>query len=499
MKQTWLDKTIAWADPVAGLRRARTRVAIEATLSYESAKLGRRTDGWNASGTSANAEISQGASISRDRASDLVRNNPYAKNAVTQFSTKLVGAGIMPRSATGDAKLDARVNDLYRKFDRQGNADGRSSLSACQQLWAAAMFERGDVFLRRRYRRISDKGEIKFQVQTLEADFLDTSQQSGYKAGYAIDGIVFDALGRRTGYWMWGQHPGERAVIRPNFASSLVDARDIAHGYQIERPGQVRGITAFAPVVRKLKDLDDLGEAKLYARKIEACFAVFVKQQSDGQSGPNLGAISTSSDGKRIESLEPGMIEYLRPDEDISFAEPKPSPGYVEESKHWLHDLAAGLRMPYELLTGDLSQVNYSSYRGGLLAFKDYIESVRWNCFIPNLLEPLWAWFIEVAILQGLLPDREYPVQWDCPAFDLLDRLEEAKADLAELRIGGMTWPQMVAKRGYDPAQQLEEIRQSNHDLDLAGIVFDSDPRLRTAQGNIPSGGGQNATNQLPA
>lgn len=340
---------------------------------------------------------------------------------------------------------------------------------------------------------MSDPQTIKFQVQTLEADYLDTSQQfATAAAGYTLDGIVFDAIGKRKGYWMWQQHPGERGLTRPNFRSVLVPADEIGHGYLCERPGQIRGITSFAPVVTKLKNLDDLAEAKLFARKIEACFAAFVTQQ-ESDSSPRLGPVTTA-DGQRIESLAPGMIQYLRPDEDIKFSEPKAAPGYTEEAKLWLHDVATGLGIPYELLTGDLSQVNYSSYRGSLLAFKDLIESIRWNSFIPNLLEPIWEWFIESAIRQGLLPEGDYPVEWDCPAFDLLDRVEEAKADLAELRIGGATWPQMVAKRGYDPEKQVQEIKAWNEKLDMAGVILDGDPRQRTPQGNIPSGGGQNET-----
>lgn len=490
MKATWLDKAIAWAAPQAALRRLRSRAAFEVALSYDAASTGRTTSGWTAGSSSANAEISAGAVVARDRASSLVRNNPYGKSAVRQFATKLVGTGIMPRSATGNTALDVRVNDLYRSFDKQANADGRSSLSACQQLWAAAMFERGDIFLRRRPRRMSDPQVLKFQIQTLEADYLDTSQQMAANAGYTIDGIVFDAIGRRTGYWLWQQHPGERGLTRPNFRSVLVPSDEVAHGYLMDRPGQIRGMTSFAPVVTKLKNLDDLAEAKLFARKIEACFAAFVTQQ-ESDSSPRLGPVTTAN-GQRIESLEPGMIQYLRPDEDIKFAEPKAAPGYSEEAKLWLHDVATGVGIPYELLTGDLTQVNYSSYRGSLLAFKDLIESIRWNCFIPNLLEPVWNWFIESAIRQGLLPEGEYPVEWDCPAFDLLDRNEEAKADLAELRIGGTTWPQMVAKRGYDQEKQIAEIKSWNDRLDTAGVILDGDPRQRTAQGNIPSGGGQN-------
>lgn len=493
----WLDRAIGWVDPVAGVRRARYRAALTAVekLSYDGARTGRRTDGWTTGGTSANAEISAGGSILRERARDLVRNNAWAKNARFQFRSKLVGTGIRPRANTGKPALDRRLNELWAEFNTFGNAEGRVPLLSLQEQWASEIFEAGDVLLRRRYRRTTDRLPLPMQIQTLEIDHLDTSQQMQRGLSYTIDGIESDALGRRTGYWLWSTHPGERAMINRQITSSFIPADQVAHGYIQDRAGQVRGVTQFHAAIRKLKDLDDLAEAKLYARKIEACFAVFVKQQ-DSEGAPRLGSTSTDNDGRRIESLEPGMIEYLRPDEDVAFAEPKAAPGYPEETRLWLHEVAAGLQIPYELLTGDLSQVNYSSYRGSLVAFRDMIETVRWNHFIPTLLDPMWRWFVDAAVVAGKISEVNYGVEWDAPAFDLLDRLEEAKADLAELRIGKSTWQQMVGRAGYDADAQAQEIKRSQDLLDRLGIVLDGDPRLRTPQGNIPSGGTNNAIAQ---
>lgn len=494
MTANWLDKAIGWADPQAGLRRVRTRAAMEVALSYDAAKTGRRTDGWVTGGTSGNAEVSGARATARERSRDLIRNNPIARNAKFQFSSKVAGTGISPRAATGKPALDKKINELWREFDKYGNADGPGTVCSMQFGWAGAMFESGDVFIRRRNRRAGDGYRIPLQIQTVEADLLDTSKQSADASGVTIDGIAFDRLGRRTGYWMWNRHPGEKSLGIRGIDSKLIQEYELAHLYdgEFSRPGQISGMPHLSAVTRKLKDLDDLSEAKLYARKIEACFAVFVKQAST-DNGPLLGSAETDTDGRRIESLEPGMIEYLRPEEDISFADPKPSPGYSEETKLWLHEIAAGVQIPYELLTGDLSQTNYSSYRGSLLSFKDMIEATRWNTFIPRALDRVWMWFIDACFYAGLIPELNYAVQWDAPKFDLLDRLEEAKADLAEMRIGTLTWPQAVGRSGNDPFKQSDEIAEWNDRLDALKIVLDSDPRQRTQQGNIPSGGTPNA------
>ena len=79
----WLDKAIGALVPGAGLRRARQRQALAVlTRAYEGARQSRRTEGWIAGGTGANAEIGTALHRLRDRSRDLVRNNPYASGTL---------------------------------------------------------------------------------------------------------------------------------------------------------------------------------------------------------------------------------------------------------------------------------------------------------------------------------------------------------------------------------------------------------------------------------
>jgi hypothetical protein len=82
------------------------------------------------------------------------------------------------------------------------------------------------------------------------------------------------------------------------------------------RPGQARGVPWFAPVMLKLRDLDAYDEAEL-VRKREACLAAFVTGVQDEET---LGKSRTEVDGTRIETFEPGMIEYLEPGRDEKVA-----------------------------------------------------------------------------------------------------------------------------------------------------------------------------------
>ena len=164
MSANWIDRAVAMVAPRAALRRLAARDAL---LAYEGATSDRRTAGWSASGTSANAEVGMGLPKLRDRSRDLIRNNHLAATAALQWTTKVIGYGITGRSA------DETTNALWMKFTQQCSADGLPSLEALQTLASFSVFESGEVFIRRRWRRPGDGMAVPVQLQVLESDFLD--------------------------------------------------------------------------------------------------------------------------------------------------------------------------------------------------------------------------------------------------------------------------------------------------------------------------------------
>ena len=106
MSANWFDHAIATVAPRMAARRVLARQAFETlTRGYDGAARGRRTEGWRAPGSSADTEIGMAGALLRDRMRDLVRNNPHAAKAVAVLVNNIVGAGIMPRAASGDDKL----------------------------------------------------------------------------------------------------------------------------------------------------------------------------------------------------------------------------------------------------------------------------------------------------------------------------------------------------------------------------------------------------------
>jgi len=492
----WIDDVIGVFAPMAAVRRKQARMALNVMKrAYEGAKIGRRTDSWITPSSSANGEIASAGHRLRDRARDIGRNNPYGKKARRIFSDNFVGTGIIPQARTGSDRLNKQIMAAWQSWTSQADIEGTCDFYAMQSLIVRSMFESGECFVRFRDQPSSSNLAVPFQLQVLEADYLDTTRtyQLPGNSGYIQQGIEFDAQGRRAAYWMWPKHPGDNLLIWQKFQSSRIPADQILHIYEKDRPGQIRGATSFASVILRMRDLEDYDDAELWRKKIESCFAAFVIQNS-GSEGPVLGSIAqtnsqglggdTGLQGKRVEAFRPGMVEYLKPGEDVRFGSPTSDANYPNYTRVQLHAIAAGLGVTYEQLTGDLSQVNYSSLRAGLLEFRRMIETLRWQVFIPMFCMPVWRRFIDRAYIAGIIGKIDYSVSWTPPKFEMVDPLKDAQADTMMMRNGTLTLREAIANQGYDPDKQIEEIAETNALLDKNKIILDSDPR-HTSQNGI--------------
>jgi lambda family phage portal protein len=498
----WIDDVIGVFSPLSGLKRKQARFALDVMQrGYEGAKTGRRIDDWLTTGASANREIASGGNRLRERARDLVRNNPYGSKAVEVFVGNAIGTGIIPQARTGTERLNKQIMAAWDEWEQNCDIEGDLDFYGIQSLAARAIFESGECFIRFRDLSYSENSRVPFKLQVLEADFLDTSKtMPAGSSNFINQGVEFDKYNRRVAYWMWPQHPGENSVATMRLQSVRVPADQIIHLFRKQRPGQFRGVTAFAPSIVRMRDLDGYDDAELWRKKIEACFAAFVTQVS-GADGPIVGNVvkkaastgssSTSNDPDKLEQFRPGMIEYLQPGEDIRFGNPNSDGNYESYERVQLHAIAAGLGITYEQLTGDLSQVNYSSLRAGLLEFRRLVEMLRWQVFVPKLCIPVWRRFIDRAFIAGEINKIDYGVGWTPQKFEMIDPLKDAQADTMMIRNGTLTLKEAIARQGFDPEKQIEEIAATNKLLDDKEIILDCDPRYTAKSGTqqTPNGG----------
>jgi lambda family phage portal protein len=346
------------------------------------------------------------------------------------------------------------------------------------------MVEAGDILALKIATPRGPGRTVPLHIQLREIDHLDTGRvQDIAGGGYTDQGIEFDAGGRRTAFWMFPQHPGGTTrAFRRRFESERIEATRVAHLFERQRV-QSRGVPWGAPAMLALRDLGDWQQAELVRKKTEACLVGIVF--GDDETQASVAPVVQDSQGNKVEQFEPGLIAYARGGKDIKFNQPASTAGVYEWNRVQMHIVASGFRVPYALMTGDLSQNNFSSSRVGLNEFRRMVEQLQWQTVIPMFCEPIWRWFIEAAQLAGLLPlDAVIPAEWAPPRFEMVNPLQDVQADLLETRAGFASPQQMIAKRGYDPAAVIEEWAAHAEATDALGLIFDSDPRKVSKGGN---------------
>jgi lambda family phage portal protein len=495
-KANLLDRAIAAVAPRAALRRFAARQAFDiATRGYEGAARGRLNGSWRTPNTSADAEVGASAQQLRDRMRALVRDNPYAANALSVLVTHAVGAGIVPRSK------DKAVNKLFAEWMKQCDADGHLDFHGVVSLTASEMLEAGTGIVRRRRRRAEDGLAVPLQLQVLEIDHLDGTKNgelgNGRRASY---GVEYDLIGKTTAYWLFPNHPGNAFLTSTtSIASVPVPAEDVAFAFVKQRAGQTQGVPWGHAAIRRLYDLDTYEDAEIVRKKLESCMVGVVTGGDDtGGIGIPLGDDESAgiynADGEIVEKFEPGMIYHARGGKDIKFTQPANTANYDSYKNSMLHTIATGFRVPHAFLTGRLDKVNYSSSKIGLETYKRIIDDLQWKVIIPMICQPLWDWFCEAAYFAGKIKTRKVPVEWSPPRFPSADEAKDVAARVAAMRSGLLNPLVAIAETGYTPDEVLDGYVEWNQMLDEKGLIFDSDPRRMSQAGQTQ----QDATGDEP-
>lgn len=488
----FLDRVLLAVAPKWALARMRARAAATHVYRhYEAAAGGRRTDTWRKSAADANSANGRALGALRYLARDLYRNNGWARNGVRAIARNTVGWGIAPKPENASDAAKKRARKLWADWaeTKECDADGRLNIYGIQKLAIITIVLSGEVLIRRRRRRPEDKLTVPMQLQVLEPDFLDNSKDgvSGPSGGPIIQGVEFDKSGKRVAYWLYEQHPGANRLAGKNFVSQRVPASEVLHIYDVERPGQVRGASWLASVIVSLKDFDEYEDALLMRQKIAACFAAFVTDV-DGESN---GMGTPDPKDPLIETLEPGVIQYMQPGQEITFSSPPPVTDNLAFTSSTLRRIAAGLGVTYEDLTGDYSKVNFSSARMSRIAHYANVHGWRWDMLIPQLCEGVWSWLMETALIAGLIGETPR-AEWTPPPMPMLEPDKEGLAYARLIRSGAMTFDEMVRERGGDPDTHWEEYAANLKRLDELEIWLDSDARRTSAAGLTQErGGGQ--------
>ena len=458
--------------------------------TYDGVGSGRRALAWQVDNPGAVAALAYGQDALRAKSRDLIRRNAWAAAGVEAFVSNAIGTGIKPQSMVEDQVLRASVHRLWSDWCEEADATGLTDFYGLQALACRAMLEGGECLLRIRFRQAEDGLPVGVQLQVLEPEHLPLHMNQHTAAGHLIRaGIEFDRLGRRVAYHLTRHHPGDGSLAPMSGVGGMMDtvripAHEIVHLFRPLRPGQIRGEPWLTRALIKLHELDQYDDAELVRKKTAAMFAAFITRDSPEDN--LMGEGPPDASGAALAGLEPGTMHILEPGEDVRFSQPADVGGsYGEFLRMQFRAVAAAMGITYEMLTGDLTQVNYSSIRAGLLEFRRRCETIQHGVVVHQLCRPIWRIWMEQAVLEGALSmpqfiqhKRRYlAAKWIPQGWAWVDPKKEFDAMLTAIRAGLLSRSEAISAFGYDAEDMDREIAADHQRADELGLVFDSDPR----------------------
>jgi lambda family phage portal protein len=415
-----------------------------------------------------------------------------------------IGKGIgyqarVQRTDNYDSELDYELNaQLEKSFNQWAeNCDwsGRLHFNDFQRLAKRSDLTLGESIIIYRWDdRISGISPLRLQI--IESDRLTDygSQPFAPKAASIVDGIEFNnRTGRVIGYHFDNSYLSYSSSDTTGAMPGRMRASNVNHAFEALRPGQIRGVSPWTTAVLLANDLSDLMESELDGARMAAKWLAFVYRENDtalaAQAGiPGFSDESPDDDGRVIERIENGMIEYLRPGEKIDLASAtRPGNNFESFMKRILQFFAIGTGNPYELISGDYAGLNYNTMRATRNDYRHTLKSPV-DRHIRQICKPIHREWMRTSVVSGVLPIRDYfsneqkylASHWQPPGMEPVEQLRDVKAAELAIKTGLQSASEYSASRGRDYEEILREIENDKRTAAKYGVggVYDADEGL---------------------
>ncbi|MBN1664847.1 MAG: phage portal protein [Deltaproteobacteria bacterium] len=477
-----------------------------AVALYEGAATGRRMNTWGTSTAGPTSSVFSSLNTLRSRTRELIRNNPLVDGGVDSYVANIIGSGICPRWQFENPELKAALQQLWDDWVDESDFNGQLNFYGQQSLICRGLIDAGESITRFVPRPSNIGLAVPLQIQLLEADHLDESYNTIAPNGNEVRfGKEIDADGRCVAYWLFREHPGEHFLMNRNFGDRIrvpaYDAADakgggIVHVFKPVRAGQMRGRPWLASIIVRLREIDLYTDAELVRKKTAALFGGFITETNiTGDPSLYFGKKdSDDSEGRDVIALEPGTFPVLPRGMDVKFSQPADvGQTYEVWIKQQLRDIARGAGWTYEQLTGDLSGVNYSSIRVGLLEFRRRVEQLQREILAFQFCRVVSHVWLDAVVLNNILPLPGYfqnrrvyrRIKWRPDGWPWVDPVKDQLAEQMAVRNGFKSRAQVIAERGGDIETVDREIAEDNERADQNGLIYDSDPRHTAKSGAI--------------
>lgn len=454
---------------------------------------------WRPTLRDAQDDVRQSWGVAAARTIETLQNSGWLAGAVEQASADTIGNGLR-LNATPDLDVLGIDEDagyeLCRRIERRWRAWSTNPLE-CDARGKRTIADLTDAAIRHHYafgeavallpRIVRPVSTSAVKVMMLSPHRLkqDTDERLAM-----VNGVQMDGNGLPVAYRFSRRFAGIEQDVE--FRARSRDGRpQVIHVFD-GAPDQVRGITPLAPVLKVLRQYDQLADATLTTALIQTIIAATIKSpQFDGaafegfagddedlpdQVAGTLKARAEWWSGRSLDLGTHGKVAQLFPGEEFAIHAAK-SPGdqYLPFSKNLLREVARCAGTTYEAMTGDYEGATYSSVRMGNSSIFFVTLRRRGRIAMP-FVQPIYAAWLDEEVATGridwpggygaFVASRAAATQaeWYGPAKPTADDLKTAKAQTERLTNGTTSLAYECAEYGLDPETVFEQ-RQKDRKL----------------------------------
>jgi len=407
----------------------------------------------------------------RQKGMDLRRNNPPVAGVCDRIALFSIGAtGIIPQCRTKDKGWNRAAEEWWTTVYSPGcDSRKRQTLQDFQWMSVAMRPTHGGLYFQK-----LDDGTIR----PLECERLQDPQDPKGRTGYT-EGVKLDEnSGRISGYMFHSRD--KDGQFGAKHSEKFVTAENIIPVIRPPwRPDQVREIPDLSPVIPSLSDIGEMNSYTLATAKWQSKILGFLKKLG-GASNSGARGNTPSVGARQTFKYEWGeILEGFQGDDLEMKNSTVPNTTHIPYVKMQYAICAAAIGFPYEFLTLDLSQLDFSRQKGMLLLVNYACRP--WKQWIADkFLTQLWNWRVAMEMRPGgeLSPapvdargvSQWNKVKWQFPEEPWIDRQEASQSDTIEWQMGQGTMSKFAGRRGED----LEDLlRRKAEDMKLAAEIED--------------------------
>lgn len=462
-----IDQVVGLFAPRAGLRRMQYRSALAHYYEgVEQTRL-RKVPLINPSGDG----TTYGNTLNlRAVARDLERNLDLARSVISVLVRHVVGTGIgiepQPRTKNGEiaSEVAKQIRQLLRQWGHRPEVTREMSWGMTQRLAARRWVVDGEVLAHHvegRVPTLKHSTAVPYSVELLEADQL--SDWITDPSRLIMQGVQRDEWGKALTYYIYRGNPGDLFIAPRSLEATPVDARRITHLKFTDRIRQARGVSMFASVMNRFRDIKDYEDSERIAAKVAASLAAVIIKGDPTSYGDSTALKDSETEAREL-TMRAGIIfDDLHPGEDVRTIDTKrPNAQLAEFRNGQLRAVAGGTESGYSSISKNYNGT-YSAQRQELV--EQYgAYGILAEHFVAQFVEPIYRRFIGMAIASGqlVLPagiDMATVVDalFLAPQMPWIDPLKEANAYTVLEEAGHASGPEIIRRRGQNPDDVLEQ------------------------------------------